>query len=177
MKQWFRFLSKFPWYLINVLVKVQWYYYQFAYCAVFNILIHKAVQWLWQIKLPNLRSLSIWMLNIHPITSQLLIIFYKFFLNYILNPFSLIESIILRIINYLQEDYFTNICWIGNFVDSWIKVNDIRRLLLRVKVRCDSLLSIEIKRLIYMLFTCYVIPVKELLFKKCIFVCMFSIII
>lgn len=117
------------------------------------------------------------MLNIHPITSKLLIIFYKFFPNYILNPFSLIESIILRIINYLQEDYFTNICWIGNFVDSWIKVNDIRRLLLRVKVRCDSLLSIEIKRLIYMLFTCYVIPVRELLLKKCIFVCMFSIII
>lgn len=164
MKQWFRFLSKFPWYLINVLVKVQWYYYQFAYCAVFDILIHKAVQWLWQIKLPNLRSLSIWMLNIHPITSKLLIIFFKFFPNYILNPFSLIESIILRIMNYLQEDYFTNICWIGNFVDSWIKVNDIRRLLLSMKVWCDSLLSIEIKRLIYML-CC--LPAMLYLSKSC----------
>lgn len=124
------------------------------------------MQWLWQIKLPNLRSLSIWMLNIHPITSQLLIIFYKFFPNYryILNPFSLIESIILRIINYLQEDYFTNICWIGNFVDSWIKVNDIRRLLLSMKVWCDSLLSIEIKRLIYML-CC--LPAMLYLLKSC----------
>lgn len=97
-------------------------------------------------------------------------------LNYILNLFSLIIHK-QRIMNYLEEDYFTNICWIGNFMDSWIQVNDIRRLLLSMKVSCDSLLNIEIKLkipvhvpIVYLLYcTCQWVAFSEAVFLSACF--------